>query len=85
MTKTILAIAAALTISAAGTAFAADKCKVAKEEWQPETILKTKLEAEGWKIARIKHDAGCYEVYGTDGSGKKAETYFDPKTLAPVS
>ena len=82
--KTLFTLATAISILAAGSAFAADKCKVAKEEWQPEAALKAKLEGEGWKVTRIKHEDGCYEVYGTDGKGAKAETLFDPKTLAPV-
>ena len=44
-----------------------------------------KAENQGWKINRIKIDEGCYEVYGTDGKGQRAETYFNPKTLDPAS
>jgi hypothetical protein len=67
-----------------GTAFASETCSVPKAEWQPEQALRQKLETAGWKINRIKIDDGCYEVYGTDANGKRAETYFNPKSLDPV-
>jgi hypothetical protein len=73
-----------LSLMASGTAFASDTCSVPKAEWQPEQALRQKLEATGWKINRIKIDDGCYEVYGTDAKGQRAETYFDPKSLDPV-
>ena len=69
----------------AGNAVASeDLCKVPKDEWQPESALRAKLESEGWTIKRVKIDDGCYEVYGTTSEGKKMETYFDPKSFAVV-
>ena len=38
----------------------------------------------GWKINRVKVDDGCYEVYGMDAKGQRAEAYFDPKSLEQV-
>ena len=80
----ILLPAAILSLMASGAAFASDTCSVPKTEWQPEQALRQKLEGTGWKINRIKIDDGCYEVYGTDAKGQRAETYFDPKSLEPV-
>ena len=82
MTRTVLA--AVLGLIASSAAFAGDTCSVPQDEWQPEQALRQRLETAGWKISRIKIDKGCYEVYGTDGNGNRAETYFDPKSLAPV-
>ena len=65
-----------------GTAAADDVCTVPQAEWQPQDALQKKLQAEGWKIKNIKIDDGCYEVYATDASGARKETYFDPKTFA---
>ena len=84
MTRTLL-LTSALIMIASGAAFASESCSVPKAEWQPEQALRQKLEIEGWKINRIKIDDGCYEVYGTDGKGQRAETYFNPKTLEPAS
>ncbi len=67
-----------------GAAFASDKCSVPRAEWQPKEALQQKLEGDGWKIKKIKVDDGCYEVYGSDATGKRRETYFDPKTFVAV-
>ncbi len=82
--KRILMTAAVLGL-AAGAAYAGDTCSVPKAEWQPEQALRQKLEGAGWKINRVKIDDGCYEVYGTDDKGQRAEAYFDPKSLDPVN
>lgn len=75
----------ALTLAACGAAFAGtDKCSVPKDQWQPIEALQKKLGAEGWKIKKAKVDNGCYEVYGTDPKGQRAEVYFNPKTLEAV-
>lgn len=73
-----------LTLMSSGAASARDGCSVPKADWQSETALRQKLENEGWKINRIKVDDGCYEVYGFDGKGQRAETYFDPKSFEIV-
>jgi hypothetical protein len=73
-----------LTLMSSGAASASEGCSVPKADWQPETALRQKLETEGWKINRIKIDDGCYEVYGFDGKGQRAETYFDPKSFEIV-
>lgn len=74
-----------LALAAASPTLAADKCDAGpRAQWQPREALEKKLSAEGWKVRRIKVDKGCYEVYGTDAQGRKAEAYFDPKTFEPV-
>jgi hypothetical protein len=55
-----------------------------KEEWASEDTLKEALEAEGYKIKKLKIDGNCYEIYGRNKAGKKVEIYFDMKTLAIV-
>ncbi len=83
----LLASGAILAIAAAApqSAEAKDICSVPKGEWRPQGALTQKLEAAGWKIRNIKVEGGCYEVYGTDGSGKSRETHFDPRTLEPAA
>lgn len=78
-------LALALTATATPRAWSKEICSVAKGQWQPQGALTRKLESEGWKIRNLKIDGGCYEVYGTDGSGKARETHFSPQTLEPVA
>ena len=55
-----------------------------KEEKKPQMELQKKLEGEGWKVRKVQNYNGCYEVYGFDGAGKKAEAFFNPKTFERV-
>jgi hypothetical protein len=71
----------ALALSLAGPAFAADRCNVPTDQWQPREALQKKLEAEGWKVRSIKTENGCYEAKAVDANGKKLEGVFNPKTL----
>jgi len=67
-----------------GIAFAGANCpKYPKSEWMKESDAKAKI-AEQYNIKKFKVDGDCYEIYGTTKDGKKAEVYFDPKTLAVV-
>lgn len=81
--KSLFAATALLVLIASPT-FAKDLCSVPNAEWQTKDALKAKLEADGWKIKNIKIEDGCYEVYGTDGAGKKQEVFIDPKSFAIV-
>jgi hypothetical protein len=61
------------------------KCApVSKEEMRPQMELQRKLTGEGWKVRQIKNFNGCYEVYGFDEKGQRAEAFFDPKTFEKV-
>lgn len=55
-----------------------------QDGWQSQETLSARLKEQGWQVRRIKVDGGCYEVYALDGSGKRVEAYFHPRTLAPV-
>lgn len=82
--KLLAALTLALTAS---TAFAHGNVScpaMPKEEKQPQMALQKKLEGEGWKVRQVKNFNGCYEVYGFDGQGKKAEAFFNPKTFERV-
>jgi hypothetical protein len=82
MLKTSLFIVAIL---ASPSAFAGANCaKHPKSEWMPEAEAKANITAQGYKIRKFKVDGNCYEIYGTTKDGKKAEVYFDTKTLAVV-
>jgi hypothetical protein len=49
-----------------------------KEKWMKVEDFKKKVESEGYKISKFKQPGTCYEIYGTDASGKKVEIYFNP-------
>ena len=57
---------------------------VPKEEKRGQMELQRKLEAEGWKVRQVKPFNGCYEVYGFDAQGRKAEAFFHPKSFERV-
>ncbi len=87
MKPTSLLCAIALTL-AAGTALAHGdfKCDVPKAEWRPQMELQRQLLADGWKkVRQVKAENGCYEVYGFDERGKRAEVFFNPKTFERIS
>ena len=64
-----------------GLSFAGPECHVPLTEWQPREVLQKKVEAEGWKVTRIKTDDGCYEVRATNDKGDRYEGKFNPGTL----
>jgi hypothetical protein len=71
----------AFVLSSAG-AYASAKCpEYPKNEWMPQAQARAKIEAQGYKIRKFKVDGNCYEIYGTNKDGKRAEVYFDAKTL----
>ena len=75
----------AVLLLASTSAFAGANCpKYPKSEWLSEGDAKAKIEAQGYKIRKFKIDGNCYEIYGENKEGKKAEVYFDVKTLAVV-
>lgn len=64
-----------------GSALADDDCDDPVAGWQPRENLRQKLEAEGWKVFRIKVDDGCYEVKGRDPNGHRVEAEYSPATF----
>lgn len=55
-----------------------------KNEWMNETDAKAKVAELGYKAKTFEVTGNCYEIYGFDKDGKKAEVYFDAKTMAIV-
>ena len=89
MNPTLIRLAAAATL---GLAFVAPahahgdvQCEaVPKAEWKPQMELQKQLVEQGWKVRQVKTYNGCYEVYGLDEKGAKAEAFFNPKTFERV-
>jgi hypothetical protein len=81
---TVLALAAC---AACGTAQAHGdvKCNAPpKSEWRPQMELQKKLVDAGWRVRQVKTFNDCYEVYGFDEKGARAEVFFNPKTFEKV-
>lgn len=62
------------------TTLAGPECtKTPKERWMSEKDMRSKIEAQGYKIKVFKTTSGnCYEIYGKDKDGKKVEIYYNP-------
>ncbi len=61
------------------TAHAKKNCTDApKDKWMSEADFKKKVTEQGYKIRKFKQPGSCYEIYGTDKTGKKVEIYFNP-------
>ncbi|MDI4655156.1 MULTISPECIES: PepSY domain-containing protein [Xanthobacter] len=53
-----------------------------QEKWLSEEVMKQKIAEMGFKNIKVfkKTTSGCYEIYGYNKDGKKAEVYFNPVT-----
>jgi hypothetical protein len=49
-----------------------------KSRWMPEVAMKAKIEAMGYKVKTFEVTGNCYEIYGKDKNGERAEVYFNP-------
>jgi hypothetical protein len=79
--KHLIPIASLLLVAVSGSAFASQRCNVPLAEWQTREVLQQKVEAEGWKITRIKTDDGCYKVGAVNDKGDRYEAKIDPGSL----
>lgn len=80
--KTI-AFCAPLAFAIMGSAaMAAPDCTTEPaEKWMTEEALRAKAAEMGYsKIKTFKSSGSCYEIYGWNKEGKKAEVYFNPVT-----
>ncbi|MBM5571548.1 MULTISPECIES: PepSY domain-containing protein [Deefgea] len=78
----LITLFAVATVAASSLSFASAKCTPhPKAEWMKEADAKAKIEGMGYKIKKFKTSGECYEIYGHNKEGKKAEVYFDTKTL----
>lgn len=69
------------TLTALSMTFASAETKCTdepREKWLKADEMKKKAELMGYKIKKFKTLEYCYEIYGFDKDGKKAEVYFNP-------
>ncbi|NKW11043.1 PepSY domain-containing protein [Ochrobactrum tritici] len=84
--KHLLAAILVLAFSGPGIAKADDDdCHVSMDRWKPREAVETMAAGQGWTVARIKIDDGCYEIRGTDRNGLTFKAKVDPETLEIVS
>ena len=68
-----------LFVTFTGTAMAKKNCTdQPKGKWMSESDFKKKVEGQGYKIRKFKQPGTCYEIYGSNKSGKNVEIYFNP-------
>ena len=80
MKRSIL-VATILLVAASGSAVADQHCNVPLADWQTREALQQKVEADGWKVTRIKTDDGCYKVSAVNDKGDRYEAKIDPGSL----
>ena len=80
MKRSIL-VATSLLVAVSGSALADQRCNVPLADWQTREALQQKVEAEGWKVTRIKTDDGCYKVSAVNDKGDRYEAKIDPGSL----
>ncbi|MBY0443845.1 MAG: PepSY domain-containing protein [Burkholderiales bacterium] len=81
----IAALIAVATLTASSLTMASANCTPhPKAEWLSPSDAQSKIVAMGYKIKKFKTSGECYEIYGWNKEGKKAEVYFDSKTLEIV-
>ncbi|EJC75113.1 hypothetical protein Rleg10DRAFT_3678 [Rhizobium leguminosarum bv. trifolii WSM2012] len=77
--KLRLIVALATITAAPSLALASPSCTTeAKSKWMSEDAMKAKIEAAGYKVKTFEITGSCYEIYGKNKDGKRAEVYFNP-------
>lgn len=84
MMKQMAAAFLILAVTGSGAANSDDDCRVAMDQWQPREAVQAMATSRGWMVTRIKIDDGCYEIRGTDETGRAFKAKLDPATLAIV-
>lgn len=82
MIRRLFVAAAALSL-ASSTALASPTCtREPQDKWLSEEAMKQKISQMGFKNIKVfkKTSSGCYEIYGYNADGRKAEVYFNPVT-----
>ena len=69
-------------IASASPAFATDDSSLCgnapKDQWMTTEAITAKAVEAGYDVRQVKVEDGCYEVYGIDAKGAKAEVYMNP-------
>jgi hypothetical protein len=89
MHKIALLTAALIGLGGVSTAQANSlgrRCTAAPEsQWLSLDALKSKAEADGYRVRKTKIKAACGEIYALDRNGARTELFVDPATGAIVA
>ncbi|WP_423840210.1 PepSY domain-containing protein [Vibrio mytili] len=59
--------------------------KESQDVWMPLDAAKEIVKSQGYKVKKFKKTStGCYELYGYDSNGKRAEIYYNPVDMSVV-
>ncbi len=85
-TKSLFITAFALTGLISFNAFSDPICtKESPDTWIPIDAAKEMVKSLGYKVKKFKKTStGCYELYGYDKNGKRAEIYYNPVDMSVV-
>lgn len=84
MMKQFVAGLLLLAVAGSGAARADDDCDLPLGQWQPREAVQAMAQARGWQVDRLRIDDGCYQIRGTDETGRPFKAKIDPATLAIV-
>ncbi|MDL2408965.1 PepSY domain-containing protein [Rhizobium calliandrae] len=77
--KLKLVTALAIITATPALALASPSCTgEPKSKWMSEDAMKARIDAMGYKVKTFQITGNCYEIYGKDKSGSRAEVYFNP-------
>ncbi len=77
MLKLIAAVAVVASLPT--LALASPSCtNEPKSKWMSEDAMKAKIDTLGYKVKTFEVTGNCYEIYGKDKEGNRAEVYFNP-------
>lgn len=79
--KTLL-MGSLVALALSSQVYAGPKCTDGDQtNWTPADQMQQQIKDDGYKIKRFKvSKGGCYEIYGWNNEGRKAEVYFNPVT-----
>lgn len=79
MRKVSLLISALGLAAVSSAASASPACtKEPKSKWLSEATMQEQVQKSGYKVKTFKTTGSCYEIYGWDKAGNRAEVYFNP-------
>ncbi|WHZ12135.1 MAG: hypothetical protein OJF60_002576 [Burkholderiaceae bacterium] len=73
-----------LSLGAFATTYNGECTDQPKSKWMSTGDVKTRFDAQGYSVGRVKTGGSCYEVYAKDKDGKKIELFVNPVDASVV-
>lgn len=80
----LVATCAVLPFGARASTYAGECTDRPKTEWLSTAEVKTRFEAQGYTVRKMKSSGSCYEVYAIDKDGRKIELFVSPADASVV-